>query len=492
MSEISTLGNFGLCISEDTVTTFQIGDRPMGSSVLNDPGFERSVMQIVIPQWLNVQGYNVYARGEHNLQCEEIEYTIKRNRLHPRLIDKQVKFLYGKGPHGYYITTDSEGTLQRKWYRDPEVFRWLESWQRNGIETSYTDFAMSLIRRFYTFYDYFAKHRFSMGAQFGIGYPIAGLELVENKHCRLATAKTFDALSEIPTYSDFRYIAFGVWGLATTKFKIYPRFDISEIHRYRYAAISHHRQSTVGDFYGCNETYYGTKPWIQGANDSPDYINSFLKNSLSAKIHIIIPDAWIASKRSQIKAICEENRKRKADGKPLLTYNSIEVGTDYSESFLVRYMNAEIKKATEFLSGKSNQGKSFVSYSFRTGQKEEERWRFETIDMKYKEYIEAMIAYDKRVDGVLVASMGLDPSITGISQEGVISKSGADVYYNYIVYLASLTADDEICSEAFNYALQVNFPKKYEAGYRIGYYREIPSRQSQVSEDKRLDSLNSG
>ena len=115
------------------VLSFQLGDRPMGSSVLNDPGFERTVMQPVIPRWLNIQGYNVYARGDHNLQCEEQEYTIKRNRLHPRLIDKQVKFLYGLGPHGYFITTDAEGKLQRKWFRDPEVFSWLESWQKNEM-----------------------------------------------------------------------------------------------------------------------------------------------------------------------------------------------------------------------------------------------------------------------------------------------------------------------------------------------------------------------
>lgn len=489
MNDISYLGNLALSVSEDTVLSFQIGDRPMMASVLDDPGFQRSALQPVLPQWLNVQGYNVLARGENNQQCEEIEYYVKRNRLHPRLIDKQVKFLYGKGPHGYYMDTDDEGKPTRRWKREPEVFNWLESWQRNGIESSYTDLGKGLIRRFYTFYDFFTKHRFSMGAQFGIGYPITGIELVENKNCRLATSKTFDVTAEIPNYKDFRHIAFGNWGLATTKFKIYPRFNISDISRYQYAAISHHRQSTVGDFYGSNETYEGTKPWIRSANDNPDYINSFIRNSFSAKIHIIIPDAWINSKRSQIKAICEENKKRKADGKPLLVYNTIDVGVTYSESFLITYINTEVKKATEFLSGKNNQGKSFVSYSFRTSNKEEERWRFETIDMKYKEYIEAMIAVDKRVDDVLVTSMGLDPSITGISQNGVISKSGADVYYNYIVYLASLTSDDETCSEPYNYALMVNFPKLYNAGYRIGFYREVPSKQSQVSEGDRLDSL---
>lgn len=489
MNDISYMGPYGISVSEDTVLSFQLGDRPTSSSIVHDPGFQRAAMQVIVPQWLNVQGYNVYARGENNLQCEELEYTIKHNRLHPRLIDKQVKFLYGKGPHGYYIETDAEGKLSKRWHRHPEVFSWLESWQDNGMESSYTDFGMNVIRHFYTFYDYFVKHRMTIGSQFGFKSRIAGCELVENKYCRLAVDGSFDVARDIPTYGDFRYVAFGNWSIATTKFKIYPRFHMSDIRKYKYASISHHRQSSVGDFYGCNETYEGTKPWIRGANDSPDYINSFLKNSLSAKIHIIIPDAWISSKRAQIKAICEENKKRKANGSPLLVYNGIDVGTDYSESFLIRYINAEVKKATEFLSGKNNQGKSFVSYSFRTSAKEEERWRFETIDMKYKEYIEAMISYDKRVDQVLVSSMGLDPSITGISQDGVVSKSGADVYYNYIVYLASLTADDEKCSEAYNIALQVNFPELYAQGYRIGFYREIPSRQSEVSENNRIDSL---
>lgn len=492
MTEVSYMGNYGLSINEDTVLSFQLGDRPLNSSVLDDPGFERSAMATFAPQWLNVEGYNVLARGENNLQCEEQGYTIKKNRLHPRLIDKQVKYLYGEGPSGYYKDVDEKGKPVKRWTREPAVFKWLESWEANGVESSYTDFGMSVVRRFYTFYDYFARYPMSAGGAFGFRNKIAGIELVENKNCRLATSKSFNVARDIPTYKDFRYIAFGNWGLSVTNFKIYPRFNIADVSKYfETTAISHHRQSSVGDFYGCNETYEGTKPWIRGANDSPEYINSFLKNSLSAKIHIIIPNAWIVSKRSQITSICQENKKRSTKDLPLLKYNGIEIGTDYSEAFLIQYVNSEIKKATEFLSGKSNQGKSFVSWSFRTSDKEEERWRFETIDMKYKEYIEAMIAYDKRVDDVLVMSMGLDPSITGVSQSGVISKSGADVYYNYLVYLASLTPDDEKCSEAYNIALRVNFPDLYARGYRIGFYREVLSRQSEVSPNDRLGAQQS-
>lgn len=85
------------------------------------------------------------------------------------------------------------------------------------------------------------------------------------------------------------------------------------------------------------------------------------------------------------------------------------------------------------------------------------------------------------------AAVGMDSSISSVSKDGVISKSGADVYYNYLIYLLTLTPDDEKCSEAFNMAIRVNWPELYAQGYRIGYYRETPSRQEEVSPDNRLN-----
>ena len=107
--------------------------------------------------------------------------------------------------------------------------------------------------------------------------------------------------------------------------------------------------------------------------------------------------------------------------------------------------------------------------------------------MKYKEYIEALIAYDKRTEEALLSSVGLDASITAVSKDGVISKSGSDAYYNYLIYIMSLTPEDEICAEPLNLALKVNFPKLYKEGYRIGFYREVPQRQEDISPNDRLN-----
>ena len=87
----------------------------------------------------------------------------------------------------------------------------------------------------------------------------------------------------------------------------------------------------------------------------------------------------------------------------------------------------------------------------------------------------------------LLSSVGLDASITAVGKDGVISKSGSDAYYNYLIYIMSLTPEDEICAEPFNLALRLNFPDLYKQGYRIGFYREVPQRQEDVAPKDRLN-----
>jgi hypothetical protein len=283
-------------------------------------------------------------------------------------------------------------------------------------------------------------------------------------------------------------VLFGDWNKGRAKFKVYPLFRINEIDDYRFAAISHHRESSVGDFYGLNETHEGVKTFLKTSNELPTYIDSFLSNSLAAKIHVIIPDSWVESKKRQIQTFCKENSKRKQDNKEFLTYEGIHIGTEYSESFLMEYIRIELRRLSDYLSGAKNQGKAYASFSYKTGQNgEEERWKIEPIDLKYKEYITSLIEYDKRVDEVLISAVGIDSSISAVSKPGVISKSGSDAYYNLMIYLLMLTPDDQKCAEPFNLALQVNFPDIYKDGYRFGFFREIPSRQEEVSKENRLE-----
>jgi len=481
------IGNLGAYVDEHNTFSFQMGSNPSGAF---DPGFELNQSLIGEQQtWLTINGYQVAARGSNNALVEETERDIEANRLLPRLYNKQMTILYGNGPM-LYRTSIQNNKVVKQWVENKEVSSYFDRWMLNGMEQSINDFCKTNAKNYYYFRDFFSKARMSYGSSIG-KMPIAGLEAMENKDCRLCTSR-MDVATTLMQYRDLRQIAVGPWQFGGINFQIYPRFDIRELSNYNFAAISHHREKSVGDFYGNNETHQGTRSYIRGANQNADYINSFLKNSLAAKLHIIIPDSWMEQKRKQITNLCNENKKRAALIPPLaaVKYNDIEIGTDFRESSLIQYVNQELRKLSAYLSGTENQGKAWATYSHREGQnKEEDRWKIENIDMKYKEYIEALITYDKRADEVITTSVGLDASVSGIAKDGIISKSGSDLYYNYLIYLLSLTHDDEkVCEPLNQVCLQGNFPQLYAEGYRVGFYREVPSRQEDVSPANRLNT----
>ena len=482
---IELYGNAGNYIADGNVLSFQIGE---GQQLFNTAGMlmpQENRSYLHEHQWLSVNGYQVCMRGVNNNLCDEVTTEIKQNRLLPRWYSKEIKMLYGNGPCAYMQTVE-DGKMKREYTALPEWDEWLNTWQERGMETTAQEFAKTNIKNFYYFGDFFCKFRFARGKRLGM-MPVAGMESVENKHCRLATTRQDIAYEQI-NYSDFRHIAVGRWSYGLGNYKIYPKFALSEVDNYLYAAVSHHREKSVDEFYGVNETHQGARPYILGSNSTATYINSFLRNSLAAKIHIIIPNAWVVSKRSQLTKLCEENKLRKSKDKDLVKYNGIEIGTEYRESLLVEYMRLELRKIGDYLSGAENQGKAYSSISFMDASGHEQQWKIETIDLKYKEYIDSLIAYDKRTEEALLSSVGLDASISAVSKDGVISKSGSDSYYNYLIYIMSLTPEDEICAEPFNIALKLNFPNLYKQGYRIGFYREVPQRQEDISPKDRLNN----
>lgn len=482
---IELYGNAGNYIADGNVLSFQIGE---GQQLFNTAGMlipQENRSYLHEHQWLSVNGYQVCMRGVNNNLCDEVTTEIKQNRLLPRLYSKEIKMLYGNGPCAYMQTVEG-GKMKREYTALPAWDEWLNTWQERGMETTAQEFAKTNIKNFYYFGDFFCKFRFARGKRLGM-MPVAGMESVENKHCRLATTRQDIAYEQI-SYSDFRHIAVGRWSYGLGNYKIYPKFALSEVDNYLYAAVSHHREKSVDEFYGVNETHQGARPYILGSNSTATYINSFLRNSLAAKIHIVIPNAWVVSKRSQLTKLCEENKLRKSKDKDLVKYNGIEIGTEYRESLLVEYMRLELRKIGDYLSGAENQGKAYSSISFMDASGHEQQWKIETIDLKYKEYIDSLIAYDKRTEEALLSSVGLDASISAVSKDGVISKSGSDSYYNYLIYIMSLTPEDEICAEPFNIALKLNFPNLYKQGYRIGFYREVPQRQEDISPKDRLNN----
>ena len=87
-------------------------------------------------QWQSIQGFQVCSRGFNNMKCEEVASDIKKNRLLPRLIAKQVSMLYGHGL-AVYKPAIVDGKLQKQWVDCPEIMDWLNSWEQRSLESGY-------------------------------------------------------------------------------------------------------------------------------------------------------------------------------------------------------------------------------------------------------------------------------------------------------------------------------------------------------------------
>ena len=87
---------------------------------------------------------------------------------------------------------------------------------------------------------------------------------------------------------------------------------------------------------------------------------------------------------------------------------------------------------------------------------------------------------------LMLSSKGLDSSISNVSKDGIVSKSGSDAYYNYMIYLNGLTIPETVVCADVNTALKINFPDKYRSGIRIGFYRPAIARQQDTAPVARM------
>ncbi|GAJ07098.1 unnamed protein product, partial [marine sediment metagenome] len=239
---------------------------------------------------------------------------------------------------------------------------------------------------------------------------------------RFATKKDFNQFTDDYEDKDFPFVLVGNWNYPTPDgYKVYRRLKYSDPLA-NPTAISYSKNPTFGEeVYAYNSYYKGVKEWIKGSNSTPKNINSFIENSIAARLHIIIPQAWVEDKENLIHKVIKENVDREDNTKPLkkivIGETTIEIGTTYKSEYLTQYINAELKKLASVLSGESNQGKMYATTSYGTGP-EAQKWIIEEFPLKYKEYVESLIKYDERSDQVLLSSLGLDASISNISKEG--------------------------------------------------------------------------
>ena len=488
MIEVRNHGTHGEClVNGQTYTTWAI----MGAQDIAELEKEHGLYKNILPlgDHFNLQGFTVATHGPNNQLPHEVKTLIKKNATLPEILKKQVRIMYGQGL-GLYVVDDNADATKRKWVSNlyADVLNWAHSWDKDPNLEPIEVYAKLAIQDYYYMEGFYNRWIFNKSRRIGGALPVRGLKFMNGVKCRLAKNGLIsphqiikDADCDVVCYTDWRM-------LNMLELEYWPRFDKSDPFK-NATSVNYVRDLGFDEEIYSDPTFFaGLLEWILGSNLNPKYINSYLRNSLSAKIHVKIPNAWIEKNTEELRKICNDNYQAHQDSKPLIKeYGGIEVGTIFSYNLVEQLINKKIEDATAVLSGEGkNQGKTFWSRTFKTEFGIEE-WNFVEIPLKYAEFIKSLIDFDTAALKRILAGKGVDPAISNIGNEGVFN-SGAQVYYSYLVYLDTCLFAEEIILQDLNRALWLNFPRCQAEHVKFGFKRFAPPRQQDVNPASRLDA----
>jgi len=483
--------NYGTLQTDIGVISFELLDTALDQP---DAEFKRKIFIAQGDNYtIQLQDYRIapYDRDNNNLPLE-IRELIKNHHSLPEIIEKQIRFLYGKGPVLYREEIRNDKVVRIP-VVDMQITNWLNSWKSAGMKDSYKQYLQKVIREYYYTEGHFTMYRMARGRNMNIGLPVVGLEHIKSQSARIATKnKKYWTNQYMLDNEDFNYIILADWLLSyKTIFEVYNRFDETDPLRYD-NPINYTKADSFGEeIYSYPVWYYGLKEWIKGSNVNPKQLQSFFKNLLTAKYHVKIPGAWVENERSRLNAIIEQNEDLYAQDLPFakdykgveLIDNSTLAPLKFSEQMVIDRVRAELTKLTNMMTGEENAGKIFSSIKYHTDYGLE-GWEIEEIPMNISNFVETLINYDKRAVEVILSGKGVDSSLSNVSKDGIISKSGSDLYYNYLIYLNNLAVPEELVCYDINRAIELNFPSKQ--GIKLGFLHEIPTRQEETTPSERL------
>lgn len=435
----------------------------------------------VVPLW-----------GEgHNLYPQEVYSVTSENKLLPEVMRKQAKFLFGKGPRLYKEVIQGDGEKKRRVRvpvdDHPEIQEWLDSWEEIGYDSLYM-YLKNRIVDYYYVNTVCSKWHFStsrrISKKFNDIYKIRALSYVGADEARLAT--TYKGIRKRIKNSDCKHVILTDW-MNPNKYdyEVYNRFDPTDPFKYP-TAISFDCDKTFTKWvYAYNDWFKGLLEWIKASNLSPKYLNSYLKNALNAHIHVIIPGSWYEKQKSILQDICEQNItgecpiQEEYKGVRLLDKNGNPLA--FYETMVEQVVAHELREITRLMTGEGkNQGKLWASTKWG-----ENGWEFKEFPGKFKEFFESVINYDKRSDQVIIAGKGVPPSVSNVDKDGSISNSGSEVYYSYLIYIASLVLDEYFIMKDINRAIWLNFPQARKEGIKLEFWIDIPAKLQDTTPSER-------
>lgn len=103
-------GDSGFYTSNGNVVTFEVQGAISRDRMANNEYHNLYARYLNENRTMQLQGFTVPIWGEgHNLYPQEVYNTVSDNKLLPEILQKQVEFLFGRGPYLYTTITEGEG-----------------------------------------------------------------------------------------------------------------------------------------------------------------------------------------------------------------------------------------------------------------------------------------------------------------------------------------------------------------------------------------------
>lgn len=397
-----------------------------------------------------VAGVKIVPWGIDNNMPVFVRNLLEENNLAPGILERKTGLIYGQGPMLYTVAVEHNERLQ-KWLVDPEIQSWLDSWD-------YKRYIRDCLVEFNNMKGIFVKYY--SGKAIRIGKPwISKLECVPSTDSRLVWPD-----NDSRRLDDVKRIMIGDFVGYNSEFRLYPVFDKWNPTRSE-VAMKYHSMSSFGRNMYSLSSFFGSVPWMQDANSLPQII-SYLNNNMIAAAYIVHePIAYWNQKEEVLRSIHPE----------------------FSDAAI----NAEIAKLQEDISrqiadvmaGKRNAGKFFTCIDLTDENGNVCSWKIEPIEMNIDKYIEALSKISRIADSSTTSGLGLNPALANIIIDGKGDSGSQMLYALKLFYGADTQIPEDICLEAINDAIRINFPNK--KGIFLGMYRKVINKEDNVSASDR-------
>jgi len=327
--------------------------------------------------------------GESNLFPQEILADLEKNSVAIRALDKRKRVHFGRGIIAYREKTDASGVVAKEIVTDPEI---VEFFRLNQINLVWPDLIMGL--------EMFANNWVEFITNKGRDR-INRVFVKDPAYCRISKMDEKNKIKMM--YYSARWEMMPQYdGIVMAEL---PMYDNTLYDGSKYPLGQFAIQLSYRSF---NKSYYHlpiwnsvrVNKWMNIASSVPVLKAAIMKNQMTIKYHIQIPEDYF-TKRYPDKDFTVEQREKKKQ----------EVLDD---------MNG-------FLANVENSGKAVISYKFYSKVKQDylEGWNIEVIDNKLDN--SAYLPDSQAANSEILFAIGVDPCLIGAGLPGGKWEQGQDL-----------------------------------------------------------------